>query len=259
MDKQELETLIDTQRRDVLGLSCHTWVSPAHKYLYVAVGKAACTKIKLTLHQLEGHPELADVSLVHDRNHPDYPFVPRLTDFTNEQAIQILTSPDWFRFCFVRNPYYRLFSAYKSKMLDYLDPQYQPVRDEIRSRYGYPLREGRPAGMVAFRDFVRYVEEIADDSRDFHWRSQTGIVMPQVIEYDFVGRLESFHEDFGQVLHRLGASPEITSTIKERVNPTVAIYHAAAYDHQLANRVYDMYRDDFENFGYDPESWLFDF
>ncbi len=259
MDTNQLRALLDSHRQTRGSLWWHTWASPAHKYLYVAVGKAACTKIKLTLHRLEGYPVLERAALVHNRDHAGSMFVPRLTDFPNAEAIEILTSSEWFRFCFVRNPYYRLFSAYKSKMLNYRDSQYQPVRDEIRHRYGYPLRDGRPAGMVAFRDFVRYVEGIADQDRDFHWRSQTALVMPAVIEYGFIGHMETFQHDFEHVLQRLGASAELMATIPELVNPTTKLYHAAAYDRELATRVYDMYRSDFEAFGYDQDSWLFDY
>jgi hypothetical protein len=259
IEREQFETLIDDHRRGHLSLWWHSWASPVHKYLYVAVGKAACTKIKLSLHQLEGFPPLENGSYVHDRDRPGIPFVPRLTDFTNAEAIEILTSPEWFRFCFVRNPYYRLFSAYKSKMLNYLDPQYQPVRDEIRSRWNYPIRDGHPSGMVAFRDFVTYIEEQADPDRDFHWRSQTAIVMPDIIKYNFIGRMESFAQDFEQVLRRLNASAELIAAIPEAVNPTTKMYHAAAFDRELASRVYDMYRDDFMCFGYDRDSWLFDY
>ena len=258
---QQLAELIEANRADPLShlsYSYQRWVSRTHRYFYMAVPKAACTKIKLILHQLEGY-EAPQPGAIHDRNLPGCSFVPKLTDFSSREATEVLTSPAWFRFCFVRNPYYRLFSAYKSKMLNYLDAQYQPVQAEIRLRYGYPLRDGRPAGMVAFRDFVRYVESASDDDRDAHWRSQSRLLMPDVIDYDFVGRVEEFQAHFTQVLRRLNASDDLVATISERVNPTVQIYHAAAYDRELADRVYEMYRGDFETFGYDRDSWLFDF
>ncbi len=43
------------------------------------------------------------------------------------------------------------------------------------------------------------------------------------------------------------------------MNPTTKMYHAAAYDRELAWRVYKVYQEDFENFGYDRDSWLFDY
>jgi hypothetical protein len=58
IERKQLETLLDDHQRRHLSLWGHTWASPAHKYLYVEVGKAACTKIKLSLHQLEGYPLL---------------------------------------------------------------------------------------------------------------------------------------------------------------------------------------------------------
>ena len=71
--------------------------------------------------------------------------------------------------------------------------------------------------------------------------------------------MESFAQDFKQVLRRLNASTELITAIPEAVNPTTRLYHAAAFDRELAWRVNEMYRDDFENFGYDRDSWLFDY
>lgn len=52
--------------------------------------------------------------------------MPKLQDFATPMIVEMLTSPDWFWFCFVRNPYDRHLSAYKDKMLNYLYPQHQP-------------------------------------------------------------------------------------------------------------------------------------
>jgi len=255
MAKQDLRTLIDAERQcDPNGsLSYHSRVSPAHRYVCMTIPKIACSTIKVALDQFEGLPVPEHLGLVHDQGL-------RLTNFSTEEIVEMLTSPDWFRFCFVRNPYYRLFSAYKSKVGNTWEQQYVWLQDEIRQRFDYPVRDGRPAGIVAFRDFVRFIRDAEEPvRRDGHWNLQTNVLMPQAIEYDFVGRFESFTRDFERVLRQLDVPAEIVATASEVRNPTTQIHHAAAYDGELADCVYEMYEADFERFGYDRDSWMFDF
>ncbi|HUF10568.1 MAG TPA: sulfotransferase family 2 domain-containing protein, partial [Rhodothermales bacterium] len=150
--------------------------------------------------------------------------------------------------------------AYKSKILSETDNHYRRIRDEIRIRNRYPVRNGQPAGRVAFRDFVRYAIGIRDRNRDSHWHSQARLLMLDVIDYRFIGRVEKFPEDFKKVLSRLGL-PEGSMILdpSEVVNPTARIYHAAVFDRKLADQVYRAFKEDFEAFGYDRDSWMFDF
>lgn len=69
----------------------------------------------------------------------------------------MLSSPEWLRFAFVRNPYARLFSAYKSKIGNTWEQEYDWLRDQIREAFDYPVRDGSRVGMVAFDDYVRFV------------------------------------------------------------------------------------------------------
>lgn len=253
-DTTDLGTRVELRRESDFWLKSpwQSWISRTHKYLYMPVGKNACTRIKLTLHQLDGHQLPDDLGKVHDKGE-------RLANLSTEEIVKIIASPEWFRFCFVRNPYYRLFSAYKSKILNFRDPQYQWVRDEIRATCGYPLRDGRPAGMVAFRDYVRFVRKSLDSVPDAHWGRQSDILMTDLIAYDFVGRVETFQEDFRTLLLRLQAPERLLDTVAEVINPTTKMYHAAVYDHEFAACVYEMYKADFEAFDYHRDSWLFDY
>ena len=243
-------------RSTCLGYGCYA--SHRHRYVYLSLGKVVSTKIKADLHRLEGYELPANPGQVHDRTEEGQDFVPSLIDFTEDEAVEALMSPQWLRFCFVRNPYYRLFSAYKSKILNWKDEQYMPFQQEIREHFDYPVRDGRPAGMVSFRDFVTYLEGQAREQWDGHWNLQSRALYPDQIDYDCTGCVENFGSDFAEILRRLGAPPA-ASSLDERFNPTVKIYHAAVYDAELAGRVYEKYRADFERYGYDRDSWLFDF
>ena len=231
-----------------------TWVSFAHRYFYMGIPKSACSKIKMVLHQLEGYALPENPFDVHARSTPGQRFVPSLADLSTGDAVEVLTSPDWFRFSFVRNPYLRLLSGYKSQVLD-LGSGYVGFRESIREMAGYSTREGEEPGMVAFRDFVNYIDRQADDERDGHWRSQTGTLCLDSIRYDIVGRVERFETDFANVTRLFTGDDALESTLGEVVNPSLPVPLAVAYDVEFARKVYAMYREDFETFGYHQNSW----
>ncbi len=236
--------------------SADTWISPAHRYFCVAIPKSACSKIKLILQQLEGLPLPADPMRIHYRDTPGMNFVPSIGDFPTTTGVEILTSPHWFRFAFVRNPYARLFSAYKSQVMDLSSP-YIGFRESIRQKAGYPTPPGAALGRVGFADFVGYIAGQPDEQRDGHWKSQTGTLHLGTISYDFIGRVESFRQDFAPLLQRFAAPGELIASLDERVNVTAQLPLAAAYHKALADLVYTTYQNDFEIFGYTRDSWMF--
>lgn len=233
-----------------------TWISPTHRYFCMAIPKCACSKVKLVLQQLEGLPIPPDPLRIHWRDTPGLRFVSSIADFTTPDGVEILTSPAWFRFAFVRNPYARLFSAYKSVVMDLSSP-YIGFREAIRQKAGYPALPTAALGQVGFADFVNYIAEQPDDWRDGHWRSQVGSLHLDRIRYDFIGRVETFAADFTQVLQRFVAPAELLATLTERVNTTAQLPLAVAYSKALADLVYTIYQADFETFGYDRHSWMF--
>ena len=249
--------LIEYEKRYGWGsLGYHSWVSKAHKYFYIGTPKVACTKVKSILHQLEGYSIPEHIANIHGRDIDGQPFVSKLTDYSIEEGTHILASPRWFRFCFVRNPYDRLFSAYKSKIMND-NPQYFKFREEIRESFNYPSFKNEQLAKISFKDFVRYIKGIPDKSRDFHWRTQTDVLLFKSINYDFIGRLETFDKDLSSVLRRLNASTKLLNEVPKKVNATDKIYLAAAYDKKIADIAYDIYRSDFDAFDYDRNSWMF--
>ncbi len=79
----------------------------------------------------------------------------------------------------------------------------------------------------------------------------------EMITYDFIGRFETFQRGFKALLERLGAPPEIGASAEKVHGQTAKICLPAAYDRELADTVYGIYKDDFEAFGYDRDSWMF--
>lgn len=226
-------------------------VSTKFKYVCVVVPKVAGTNMKLVLNQLDGGAEPDQVGAIHEQG-------TRLSDFSVEENVEMLTSPEWFRFTFVRNPYDRLLSAYKSKV-GIWGSEYEWLQDEIKAEYDYPVHPQGWKAIPAFRDFVRYL--IANWSRlgrDGHFNSQSNILMPDVIHYDLIKWYWFYVEEFRKVLERFGAPPEVVARVAVRYNVTLPIHHPVAYDRELADSVYELYREDFDRFGFDRHSWLYD-
>jgi len=238
---------------DQLGIS-NTWVSPGHRYFYMATPKVACSKIKLVLQELEGYEVPPAPLRIHWRDTPGLSFVPSLADLPIHDAVRALTSPDWFRFAFVRNPYARLLSAYTQKVRDLKSP-WVGFREAVRRSAGVPTVPGAAPAVVEFPDFVRYIGEQDDGVRDGHWRSQVGTLHVDRIRYDFVGRFESFTEDLTQVLRKLRAPDTLLATVGLVVNATARVPLASVYDQDLADYVYRVFRDDFEAFEYHRNDW----
>lgn len=220
----------------------HSRVSIEHRYVCMTVPKVACTTVKRTLRAFEGLPEIADHGVLHENDEQ-----PRLSSLTEAEALDVLKSPQWLRFAIVRNPYDRMFSAWKSKVAVPWDAHYARLRDDLRASAG-----------LAFADFVRYVigSGIPEVTNDGHWAVQSDILLADVIPYDVIGRFETFVEDFTAILRSLDAPDHVLAMAAEVTNATAQVPLAAAYDRQLASEVYRYYEADFEAFGYARDSWM---
>ncbi len=240
-------------RADTSGV---TWndasrVSLTRRYLGVVVPKVACSTLKLAIHTLEdpAHP------IEWWETHADWPGW-TLLDQPDDVVMQALTSPDWFRFCFVRNPYDRLVSAWKSKLASDSDAGYQWLRDAIREAFDHPMVGGERVGAIDFAQafaFLTTGDQVA--VRDFHWRPQVTVLHPEVIGYDVIGRFETFAEDFDVIFTRLGAPPDVLAMAEVRYNASFEAPTHQFYDAALAKRVFDFYEADFTAFGYRADSW----
>ena len=178
-----------------------------------------------------------------------------LLDQPTDTVVDMLTSPEYFRFGFVRNPYSRLVSAWMSK-LAWENDGYEDVREAVREAFDYPTVDGRRVGTVSFRDSVELLLDPSTASLfDPHWHRQVDVLMVDVTELDFVGRFENFATDFSTVLERLGAPPHVSELATTVTDATTPIPLSAAYDSDLASRVHDHYLADFERYGYNEHSW----
>jgi Sulfotransferase family len=254
MDELVLARYIETVRAEGTHASWgyHSRASAAHRYVAMTIPKVACTTIKMTMQTWEGcGPEPSQWGDVHAGWAG-----PTLLSYPTARIAEMLRSPDYLRFGFVRNPYSRLVSAWKSK-LAWDDPQYADLRASIREACGDRVADGQRAGPVAFRDAVEFL--LANPGAfDDHWTRQVDVLVADVIDYHVIGRFERFGQDFHAILHRLGAPAQVTDIASQVFNSTRPMALTDAFDPPLARRVYSHYMADFETFGYQHDSWRLD-
>lgn len=150
---------------------------------------------------------------------------------------------DYFKFAFVRNPWDRLVSAWKGKV--------------IRSR-DLGFRKGSictgPADyarLSKFENFVDYCESQDLDNCNIHIRRQSCLI--DLNHIDFLGRFETFERDLARISDHLGLDrghgiPHKNSCTEKKP------WHAY-YTPDLRDRVGEMYRKDIQIFSYEfPDS-----
>jgi hypothetical protein len=237
-------------------LTAASYVSSRHRYVYVSTPKVACTSMKTFIHRIERLPPMPPLMRMETRRsmaiHGRGSFaLPSLfSGISAGEAAQALADPSFFRFAFVRNPYARLYSAWRDKV-HLVEPGYEPVVEAVRAAFPAEV----PGDIVPWEPFARWV---CGDPKGTspHWMHQVALLFPDAISYDMIGRLEHFEHDFARFaehLRRQGAAdPDLTAG---HLNRRSDGDWRAAYTEALADQVHAHYREDFERFGYERESW----
>jgi len=165
-------------------------------------------------------------------------------------------------FCFVRNPYARLRSAWQNKFAYGHDQGYSRSirRRELprlrRFARGAGLPGGRAEEAIPFATFVAYVESQPSGRRDHHWDDQHQVLLMQRLQYQQFFRMEGeFRQGLQTIFERIGLTgPAIDRALatEKNVSPRQQL---PVYTPELAVRVHRLYRKDFELFGYPEDAW----
>lgn len=138
---------------------------------------------------------------------------------------------DYYKFAFVRNPYDRLVSTWKDKILQI-------------NYFGFNEEEYKK--MKEFKSFVNWVSQFEIETADSHLRTQHSLI--DLNHIDFIGRFERFEEDLSIILKRFNIAyntiPKINSTSNKQ-------HYSSFYTEELRQQVYDIYEKDFLIFNYD--------
>jgi hypothetical protein len=217
------------------------------RILYVAVPKAACSRIRGTLSALIGRDSIS-ADKIHNRRVSGLR-APRhsLTDFH-----EIATDPQALRFSFVRNPYDRILSCwadqYRGKPLipgDWYIDLYLKLKQDFEGAL--------PAGAdqtLSFADFARFASANAGRRVDMHWQLQSDILDIPGLTLNHVGKIEQFDLDFARVLDHAGVRGELRQSALQPIHSSGHRRTADYFTDALAASVYRAYERDFDTFGF---------
>ncbi|MFB6246731.1 MAG: sulfotransferase family protein [Candidatus Pacearchaeota archaeon] len=144
----------------------------------------------------------------------------------------------YFKFVIVRNPYDRLVSAYKNKIVS---PGQTGVINSQKELY----RD------MPFKDFVKAICRTPDSKLDRHFRPQSWFIKDKngKIIPDFIGKFENLPKDYETIMKKIGFKnfPELSTDNKEKRKRNYRTY----YDEETKNLVRNKYKEDLNLFDYE--------
>ena len=184
-----------------------------NKFIFIAIPKTAST----TIHLAWGHVE-----------HPPPPLYHMKLDECLEQNPQ---SEDYFKFCFVRNPYERFISTW------------------------YNLID-TTAGHTWAKDLLQYetLENFCVNFAKSKW-SKWVHFRPQ-IDYctvngknkmDYIGRQEHFDEHFDTICKKIGVHRPVTGRYRSTPHGTIN----ECLNDEMKDIIFNFYKEDFKAFSYE--------
>ncbi|XP_070546605.1 carbohydrate sulfotransferase 14-like [Ptychodera flava] len=166
--------------------------------------------------------------------------------------------PSYFSFMFVRHPFARLLSAYRSKFenVDASNLYLKQKRIDIIKRYRKnPTNHSLEAGDdVTWEEFVRSV--IDDNPKSFnpHYIAQHLYCGPCLFPFDFIGKLENVAKESKYVLNRVNAPDDIVYPPQPKKTNSSNLENLHSYFSRLTTdqmeNLYNIYELDFKLFGY---------
>ncbi len=187
-------------------------ISHSHRFVWYRVGKAGTRSMLTVLRESDATLDVEESRRVHDSH--------RLLH-------------GYFRFGFVREPFERFESCWRDKVAR-------------KNQFGFEARHH--ATMAAdIGAFVAYAETLDLENCGVHLRRQSSLL--DIDRLDHLGRMETFDHDVRVVLGRLGlAPPDELPRRNASTRPAVA----AAVPAAVRRRIENLYRADYDVFGYEP-------
>jgi len=225
-----------------------TNVSPCYRYVYLGNPKTGASSLKSALADLEARTldtdmDKYDMELIHNT---EISPLKRITYFGAPNPLSYLVDHGFRFFTFVRNPYHRLLSCYRDKILNY--QAYQMQKPRLLRAMGRSEKD--LAMSITFEQFIRAIVPQSDYRMDPHWRPQTSNTLYEVLDIAFVGRFERYSEDFAAVFEWIGVEPDRIPRYRHLNRSGAATGCTEFYTQELQDLVYQRYEKDFINFSY---------
>ncbi|CAL4104856.1 unnamed protein product [Meganyctiphanes norvegica] len=214
----------------------HIHFDHQHKLLYCYVPKVIVRNTKESFHMwMKLCPRVKKDSYerldVHTR-------LPKLNHYT-AHLNDILKS--YKKFMFVRNPFNRVLSAYKDKLLKDDKKSLYNFHKEIGAKIQKKYRGYSSGGHdVTFPEFISFISEDSEvqtrEQKNEHWISVHDICNPCGIQYDFIGKYEHLDEDAQYALNWMGVA-DIIPKFPESDQPMHTKHYDPIYFNQLNRKI----------------------
>lgn len=175
------------------------YVLEALRLVYLPVPKVACSSVKLALGKAAG------ISLAYGQDIHDNPAWHKQKGKLQE------AQSGYAKFSFVRNPFDRLVSCYRQKIL------FTPTPKDPHATFEYYFFS-LPTH-IGFADFVERVSKIPDPLADNHFKSQYALLYDKgQALVDYVGKFEQLDKDWQPIAakHTLDPQLEYSNSSKKK-------------------------------------------
>lgn len=224
-----------------------TYISHRHKYVYINNPKTGGSSLKSALVQFESKEVNSSLDYYNWEVYQNKSLIPlsSLNDLRNPTNFKTLIIQDYKFITFVRNPYSRLLSCYRDKIL-----RKRAEKSKVLQLLGHdPNDITTPIG---FDEFINAIVAQKDHDMDHHWRTQTSQILYDFLPYDLIGRFENYQEDFYEAFRIIGLNEDDTPEIRHLNSSKTGANEGCRdyYTPDLQRIVFNRYRADFENFHY---------
>jgi len=218
-------------------------ISLKHKYVYFLVPKVASRTLLATFQKVELKALPHAKEIVHPTARESAMVKPYQLGF--DQLEEILTGGEFFKFCIVRNPYARVISAFRNKIVGGA-----PEKKLILRALGLPIEDLKQP--VSMDEFVRVICATPERRMNLHWMPQHLVSCATTVRMDFIGHMEQFSKDLRIVARRTGTKlPNDLVDYRPHATGTTPADAATLTQEQRA-MLRDKFAKDFELFGYEP-------
>ena len=194
-------------------------INHKHKFIFIHIPKTAGHSIERAFGAWTGKDKINyGIGMDSIRRRPIQHY--NLAQLERYNFISPTENSTYFKFCFVRNPYSRIVSAWK-----YLKVQkWSKVSED-----------------TSFKKFVKKYKKNLHAKTHCHWTHTNGVK-----NIDFIGRFENLQEDFNVICNKIG----IPTKKLPHINKTNHKHYTEYYDDETREIVAKKYAKDIEYFGY---------
>ena len=220
-------------------------VSLKHKYVWFKNAKVASSTLSKSLQGLE----VAETPFLKTPPHPGIEAAVHIKPYqlpaTEREAI--LHGDEFLRFTFVRNPFVRLVSAYKDKVVGNKKEKAIVLRALELPREALETE-------ISFEQFIQSIHNSTPGQLDPHWMPQVLTTCARWTKHQLVGKIEAFQDAYEELGQRLGVDLNqfynYHAPHRAHADDSFREYYSSVEIRQMV-RTY--YAEDFAQFNYDTE------